>query len=127
MWNLSLGTDSLCSLDEFSPLAEEIDNLQENYQISFVISAGNFDTPPLLDFPRTDAQFAAGRITALADSVLGVTVSAISHVDYKKNGPKENYPSAFARHGSSPNYVIKPDLVHYGGSRSTDLGSGLIL
>lgn len=122
VWNLSLGTDSLCSLDEFSPLAEELDNLQEKYQISFVISAGNYDTPPLLDFPRTDAQLTAGRITAPADSVLGVTVSAISHVDYKKNGPKENHPSAFARHGSGPNYVIKPDLVHYGGSCSTDLG-----
>lgn len=121
VWNLSLGTDAVCSLDEFSPLAEELDNLQEKYQVSFVISAGNYDTPPLLDFPRTDPQIAAGRITAPADSVLGITVSAISHVDYKKNGPKENHPSAFARHGSGPNYVIKPDLVHYGGSCSTDL------
>lgn len=121
VWNLSLGTDAVCSLDEFSPLAEELDNLQEQYQVSFVISAGNYDTTPLLDFPRTGPQIAAGRITAPADSVLGVTVSAISHVDYKKNGPRENHPSAFSRHGSGPNYVIKPDLVHYGGSCSTDL------
>ena len=53
VWNLSLGTDTVCSLDEFSALAEELDNLQEKYQVSFVISAGNYDTPPLLDFPRT--------------------------------------------------------------------------
>jgi serine protease AprX len=120
VWNLSLGTDTVCSLDEFSALAEELDNLQEKYQVSFVISAGNYDTPPLLDFPRTKEQLEAGRITTPADSVLGITVGAVSHVDYKKNGPKEHHPSAFSRHGAGPNYVIKPDLVHYGGSCSTD-------
>ena len=121
VWNLSLGTDTVCSLDEFSALAEELDNLQEKYQISFVISAGNYDTPPLLDFPRTQEQLDLGRITIPADSVLGITVGAVSHVDYKKNGPKEHHPSAFSRHGAGPNYVIKPDLIHYGGSCSTDL------
>lgn len=121
VWNLSLGTDTICSLDEFSQLAVELDNLQEQYQVSFVISAGNYETPPLLDFPRTGDQVQAGRITSPADSVLGITVGAVSHVDYKKNGPKEHYPSAFSRHGAGPNYVIKPDLVHYGGSCSTDL------
>lgn len=120
VWNLSLGTDAVCSLDEFSALAEELDNLQEKYQVSFVISAGNYVTPPLLDFPRTKEQLSAGRITTPADSVLGITVGAVSHVDYKNNGPKEHYPSAFSRHGAGPNYIIKPDLVHYGGSCSTD-------
>lgn len=120
VWNLSLGTDTVCSLDEFSPLAEELDNLQEKYQVSFVISAGNYTTPPLLDFPRSTAQIESGRITAPADSVLGITVGALSHVDYQKNGPQKHCPSAFSRHGAGPNYVIKPDLVHYGGSCSTD-------
>lgn len=121
VWNLSLGTDTVCSLDEFSPLAEELDNLQEKYKISFVISAGNYDTPPLLDYPRAGNQLQTGRITAPADSVLGITVGAVSHVDYKAQGPKEHHPSAFSRHGAGPNYIIKPDLVHYGGSCSTDL------
>ena len=39
----------------------------------------------------------------------------------RKNGPKEHHPSAFSRHGAGPNHVIKPDLIHYGGSCSTDL------
>ncbi len=121
VWNLSLGTDEVCSLDKFSKLAEELDNLQEKYQISFVISAGNYETPPLLDYPRTGRQLTAGRITAPADSVLGITVGAVSHVDYKAKGPKEHHPSAFSRHGAGPNHVIKPDLVHYGGSCTTDL------
>lgn len=120
VWNLSLGTDTICSLDEFSEFAEQLDNLQEKYEVSFVISAGNYDCPPLLDYPRSNAQLVAGRITTPADSVLGIAVGSVSHVDYKKNGPKEHQPSAFSRHGAGPNYVIKPDLVHYGGSCSTD-------
>lgn len=120
VWNLSLSSNQVCSLDEFSLLAEELDNLQEQYNVSFVISAGNYETPPLLDFPRVGAQLESGRITSPADSVLAVTVGAISHVDYKKNGPKEHHPSAFSRHGAGPNHIIKPDMVHYGGACSTD-------
>lgn len=120
VWNLSLGTNAVCSLDEFSPLAEELDNLQERYQVSFVISAGNFTSPPLLDYPRSGKQLQQGRITSPADSVLGITVGSISHVDYKKAGPKNNQPAAYSRHGSGPNHVIKPDLVHYGGACTTD-------
>lgn len=111
----------MCSLDEFSEFAEELDNLQEKYEVSFVISAGNYQVPPLLDYPRTDSQLTLGRITTPADSVLGITVGSVSHVDYKQDGPKEHCPSPFSRHGAGPNHVIKPDLVHYGGSCSVDV------
>jgi serine protease AprX len=121
VWNLSLSTAQVCSLDEFSPLAEQLDNLQEKYNVSFVVAAGNYESVPLLDYPRTEAQLDLGRITSPADSVLGVTVGAISHLDYAKNGPKQNHPSAFSRHGSGPNHIIKPDLVHFGGTCSTNL------
>jgi serine protease AprX len=119
VWNLSIGTNEICSLDEFSPLAEQLDNLQEKYQVSFVISAGNYEKPPLLDYPRSQVQSAAGRITAPADSVLGIAVGSICHVAYGKEG--RGRPSAFSRNGAGPNYIIKPDLVHYGGTCSTDL------
>jgi len=121
VWNISLGTNQVCSLDEFSPLAEQFDNLQERYQVSFVISAGNYEAVPLLDYPRTAAQLEVGRITSPADSLLGVTVGAISHIDYASKGPKQHHPSPFSRHGAGPNHIIKPDLVHYGGACSTDL------
>jgi serine protease AprX len=120
VWNLSLGTDVICSLSGFSPLAVELDDLQERYNVSFVISAGNYDSPPLLAYPRTGRQLEVGRITSPADSVLGITVGSISHLDYKKNGPREHHPSAFSRHGAGPNYIIKPDVVHYGGTCSMD-------
>ncbi|HTR00833.1 MAG TPA: S8 family peptidase [Candidatus Acidoferrum sp.] len=120
VWNLSLGTDAICTLDAFSQLAVELDNLQEQFQVSFVISAGNYTTVPLLGYPREHGEIGAGRITAPADSVLGITVGSISHVDYKKSGPNENHPSAFSRHGAGPNHIIKPDLVHYGGACAID-------
>ena len=121
VWNLSLSSDTVCSLDEFSSLAQELDNLQETYQVSFIVCAGNYSTPPLLEYPRPPHQDEPGRITAPADTVLGITVGSISHIDYKTNGPKAHHPSAFSRHGAGPNYIIKPDLVHYGGTCATDL------
>ena len=120
VWNLSLNTNAVCLIDEFSSLAEELDNLQEKYQVSFVISAGNYTSLPLLDYPRTREQEENGRITSPADSVLGITVGAISHVDHRNSGVIKDHPSAFSRNGSGPNYVIKPDLVHYGGACSTN-------
>ena len=81
VWNLSLSSDTICSLDEFSALAEELDNLQEKYQVSFVISAGNYVTPPLLDYPRQESHLETGRITIPADSVLGIAVGSVSHFD----------------------------------------------
>ena len=120
VWNLSLGTNTVCSLNEFSPLAAELDDLQEQYQVSFVISAGNYNAVPLLSYPRSKTELDRGRITSPADSLLGITVGSVSHVDYKANGPKKHHPSAFSRHGAGPNYVIKPDLIHYGGSCSLD-------
>lgn len=120
VWNLSLGSNALCSLDDFSTCAEELDNLQEKYQVTFVISAGNYDTLPLLGYPRSGSELRVGRITTPADSVLGVAVGSVSHVDYGARGPKENEPAPYSRHGAGPNYVIKPDLVHYGGTCTVD-------
>lgn len=120
VWNLSLGSDEVCSLDDFSEFARELDDLQDKYKVSFVISAGNFTSPPLLPYPRTGPHLEAGRITTPADSVLGITVGAVSHIDYKDKGPRLNHPSSFSRHGAGPNHVIKPDLVHFGGACSLD-------
>ena len=42
VWNLSLSTDEVCGEDEFSTLAVELDNLQEQYGVTFVLAAGNY-------------------------------------------------------------------------------------
>ena len=120
VWNISIGHDHPCSLDEFSTFAEQLDNLQQQYGVQFVISAGNYVTPPRLRFPRRGSEVAAGRINSPADSLLGVSVGSIAHVGYPSDALRDNDPSAFSRHGPGPNHIIKPDVVHYGGSTSLD-------
>lgn len=120
VWNISMGTNEVCSLDEFSTFAMALDELQEKYNVSFVISAGNYTTMPLLDYPRQGAELTQGRITTPADSLLGITVGSVAHRSHKNNGPQNGEPSAFSRHGAGPNYIIKPDLVHYGGTCTRD-------
>ena len=120
VWNLSLGTNERCSLDKFSSFAVELDRLQEAYGVSIVISAGNYDERPRLDYPRTRTQLDVGRITTPADSVLGITVGSVSHIALPVTGPHDGEPSPFSRHGSGPNFIIKPDLVHYGGTCRPD-------
>ena len=121
VWNLSLSTDRVCSLTEFSSLAVELDNLQERYSVSFVISAGNYETVPLLAYPREQEEMERGRITSPADSVLSVTVGSIAHCACAE-GPRQGEPSCFSRHGAGPNYVIKPDMMHFGGTCRRDGG-----
>jgi len=120
VWNLSLGANEPCVIDAFSPIAVQLDELQQKYQVSFVISAGNYDTKPYLHFPRKEDENDKGRITPPADSVLGISVGSISHINIASEGPAKGEPSSFSRHGPGPNYIIKPDLVHFGGSCSID-------
>jgi hypothetical protein len=125
VWNLSLGSDEVCRLDRFSDFAVQLDNLQEKYGVTFVIAAGNYQTAPLLGYPRSEASAEAGRITSPADSVLGVTVGSISHLDHPTSGTRRGEPSPFSRNGPGPNHIIKPDLVHFGGNVGTDFTHAL--
>lgn len=125
VWNLSLSSDEVCSLDRFSDFAVQLDNFQEQYGVTFVIAAGNYDTPPLLTYPRDARGATAGRITSPADSVLGIAVGAISQLDHPSTGARRGEPSPFSRNGPGPNHIIKPDLVHFGGNIGMDLSHSL--
>lgn len=116
VWNISLASGELCSLDQFSSLAVELDAMQERYNVSFVIAAGNYEQNPMPSYPRSDKACMASRITVPADSVLGISVGSIAHTDLKGHGALRGQPSPFSRNGPGPNYVIKPDLVHLGGN-----------
>jgi hypothetical protein len=125
VWNLSLGSDEICSLDRFSDFAVQLDNLQQAFGVTFVIAAGNYEKSPLLGYPRDDKNAEAYRITSPADSVLGVTVGSISQLDHPGSGTRRGEPSPFSRSGPGPNYVIKPDLVHFGGNIGLDFKHSL--
>lgn len=120
VWNLSLGTDEICDVSKFSDFAIQLDELQEKFNVSFVIAAGNCSISSLLSYPRTEADMQKGRIAAPADSVLGITVGAVSQIDHPSTGAKYGDPSPFSRNGPGPNYIIKPDFAHYGGNIGID-------
>jgi serine protease AprX len=120
VWNLSLGSDEICRLDRFSDFAIQLDNLQEQFGVTFVIAAGNYESVPLLPYPRTSTQAESGRITSPADSVLGITVGSISPLDHPSDGGLRGEPSSFSRNGPGPNYIIKPDVSHFGGAVARD-------
>ena len=102
---------------------------QEKYQVVCVVAAGNVSTPPLLGFPRSKQELIDGRITSPADSVLALTVGGVTHIDIAPEGLPADLPAPYSRHGAGPNYVIKPDLVHYGGSCAIDMSRsvGIVL
>jgi len=125
VWNLSLGSDEVCSLDRFSDFGVQLDNLQERYGVTFVIAAGNYQTAPLLTYPRDKHSADVGRITSPADSVLGIAVGAIAQLNHPTTGTKRGEPSPFSRNGPGPNHIIKPDLVHFGGNIGRDFGHSL--
>ena len=125
VWNLSLGSDEVCALDRFSDFAVQLDNLQERFEVTFVIAAGNYTNTPLLTYPRGGQGLNAGRITSPADSVLGLAVGSISQLDHPTTGTKRGEPSPFSRHGPGPNHIIKPDLVHFGGNIGQDFSYSL--
>jgi hypothetical protein len=47
----------------------------------------------------------------------------VAHFSYPASSLDAHCPSAFSRHGAGPNYIIKPDLVQYGGGCSVDFTS----
>jgi serine protease AprX len=118
VWNLSLSSNNQVSLRDFSQEAKQLDDLQERYGISIVVAAGNYpgnSDADRLPYPRSELEKSQGRITTPADSVLAITVGAVAHIDHPK-GVLGGETSPFSRNGPGPNYIIKPDVSHYGGN-----------
>ncbi len=115
VWNLSLGSDDLCQDSAFSDLAKTLDDIQREYDVQFVLAAGNFvdearTWPPQATIGERD------RICAPADSVISLTVGALAHAQSLQSVVSINEPSPFSRRGPGPSYIVKPEIVQYGGN-----------
>lgn len=113
VWNLSLGSSSECQDESFSDLAIALDEIQDENDVTFVISAGNYEESPVRPWPPGNITY-NDRLTAPGDSLRAVTVGSISHMDTELTKLFE--PSPFSRRGPGPNYSIKPELVDFGGT-----------
>lgn len=121
IWNLSLGSDEICSHDAFSDLAHALDELQIKHNIQFVIAAGNYEDMAR-SWPPQSAVGDRDRICSPADSALGITVGALAHLDGLGSVVRKNEPSPFSRRGPGPAYLVKPEVVHYGGNCDASFG-----
>ena len=111
VWNLSQGSNIEVKDDAFSDFGMALDSIQEEYNVLFCKSAGNQSHP----------ENGHLRITNGADTVLGLVVGAISHIKKDSEDGEVNQRSPYSRIGFGPEYLIKPDLVHYGGNMVTGI------
>ncbi|MGA2401956.1 MAG: S8 family peptidase [Syntrophobacteraceae bacterium] len=116
VWNFSLANPNrICGNNSFSDMAIALDRLQDEYGVSFVLAAGNYDTPPFRGWPPEDCG-EADRICAPADSVRGITVGSLAHIHRPSSRVRVEDPSPFSRRGPGPVFLPKPELTHYGGN-----------
>lgn len=107
VWNLSISFESEVRDDEFSEFAIALDDIQDEYGVLICKSAGNCDVT---------ASGHKGRIFAGADSVRALTVGSAAHKKDPLDMAQIGEASPFSRKGPGPQYIIKPEVSHYGGN-----------
>lgn len=108
IWTMSAGTTEECATDTFSEYGMALDNIADENQVLIIKSAGN-----------STSFFTGGRperIAKMADSVRALVVGSIAGEKSRYDFADIDMPSPFTRKGPGPAYVIKPDLVAYGGN-----------
>lgn len=101
VWNLSLGSKKEIKENFISPEAAELDRIQSEYDVIFVISGTNI--------PKEDKRKTI-KIGAPADSLNSLVVNA---VDFNKK------PASYTRVGPVLSFFNKPDISYYGGDGTT--------
>lgn len=118
VWNISINYQGRpCDNDRFSDLALALDRIQDEYDVQFVISAGNCSADDLREFVGHDL----GRndfISPPAESVRSLTVGAIAHKDHATSLARAGEPAPFSRRGPGPAFIPKPEVSHIGGNCS---------
>lgn len=114
--------------------ARAIDKLSREYDVVFVVSAGNIHRDLIDEFFQNDTDYPAyladknSCILDPAQSALSLTVGSIARTTLvaqtkivtESPVAKLNYPSPFTRIGPGIKKEIKPELVEYGGNLVID-------
>lgn len=114
VWNLSLGSALEINQNFISPEAAELDKLQNEFDVIFVIAGTN-------NISDSEKEM---RIGAPADSINSLVVNSV-----KRNGNKASY----TRTGPVLSFFHKPDVSYYGGDINepirvcTPLGEGNVM
>lgn len=111
VWNLSLGSALETNQNFISPEAAELDKLQNEFDVIFVVAGTNNDSDLQKEM----------RVGAPADSINSLVINSV-----KRNGNKASY----TRTGPVLSFFHKPDVSYYGGDINepirvcTPLGEG---
>lgn len=97
VWNLSLGSSKEISPSFISPEAAELDRIQSEYDVLFVVAGTNR--------PREETK-SKMKIGAPADSLNSLVVNSVSF---------NNQSASYTRVGPVLSFFQKPDLSYYGG------------
>lgn len=108
VWNLSISIDREIRDDEFSDFAAALDEIQDRYGVLICKSAGN-----CTNFCGNEEK---GRLSCGADSVRALTVGSVAHAKGPFDAAEVGEASPFSRKGPGPEYIIKPEVCHYGGN-----------
>ena len=119
VWNLSVSITREVDDSKFSDFAMALDALQEQYNILICKSAGNCQNFAM-HLPK-------GRIHEGADSVLSLVVGSMAHKKGQFDCADIDNPSPFTRVGPGPEFIIKPEVAHYGGNAGTDNHGKLVI
>lgn len=118
LWNLSISITRPVVDTRFSDFAIALDAIQDKFSVLICKSAGNCS-----NFVSNRPK---GRIHEGADSVRSLVVGSVAHekgmFDYAEIGD----PSPFSRIGPGPEFIIKPEISHYGGNAGVDPDGNMV-
>ncbi len=112
IWNLSISITRPVSDNKFSDFAIVLDALQDEYNVLICKSAGNCR--------NFESSRPKGRVHEGADSIRSLVVGSFAHKKGTYDYAEINDPSPFSRVGPGPEFIIKPEVSHYGGNAGVD-------
>ena len=119
IWNLSLGIREKTCDSSMSDFGMFLDYIQDKYHVQIFVSSGNIEQLPYRSWPPQKDLGEHDRLISPADSVRAITVGSVALFDSADSFVKRNEPSPFSCRGPGANYIVKPDIVDYGGNCST--------
>lgn len=99
VWNLSLGSARPCPENFISPEGAELDRIQRDYDVLFVVAGTNYRTNLVDKLPEQ-------RIGAPADALNPIVVNSCS---------QSGTPAPYSRKGPILHFFIRPDVSCFGG------------
>lgn len=118
IFNLSLSTDRSVQRHRFTDLAHELDFLSREYDVLFIVAAGNI-VRPTGTFPNHFLHDTT-RVQSPAESLLALTVGSIAKHTTENTLARVDEVSPFSCRGPGSDNGLKPEVVAHGGNLLRD-------